>query len=632
MSQIDDKRINDRELLNHFTEGMWLDSLPSLQPKGTYREAWSVTNVTENEANFGISNESSNELCVDLPDGYSVRGLAYAEERNQYVVMLYDGSSSEIGIIEEDTKSYRKVCNTSALGFSGCEWIHMELKIMQPCNMLHVYWSTNDVYKGLNLDDPCCKCEEFELLRCHDVGVIQAECIGGLGNSGGLPNGVYMFAIRLVDEDGNKTNFFRVSKPVDVGQTELGDNLPGGRSGQGINIRVQGLHEDYPLVEIAVISIIDNVTSSRLVDVTGHGNSVFNYTYYGNTGKEFDIPISEILDRKNMYLKGKSLAQHDGHLILYNTISQFDLDYQEMMEEVEWGYTLWEVPETVAHKYKGLRPNEKYLFGLRANYCDGTSSRTFVGYGPEGPEYSCEYPADDSTIEDCDIKMSTGDYKVALIENDSQTDEPDMDLVYNEETGEWVNEDTVYEEVDIVQEAENAQEEAEEIAQSGSNIDTETQCCMCELLKEILLDVIEAGDRVEETQGSFNVEDIEVSITTSTEFDDQGNPTGNFNTNGVIGEGGISGTFQSTNNVKGSTHGERFIGLSNTEMFRLACECAQLEVCQPNPDFDEELYQNDPEYDVPRCIGTFKPFEDMTTIYRNAVLSGLQEFETCPVV
>lgn len=59
--------------INTFDKGLWKDALPSLQPQGTYREAWSVVNKTDKESGFGVANESSNELFVKIPDGFIVR-------------------------------------------------------------------------------------------------------------------------------------------------------------------------------------------------------------------------------------------------------------------------------------------------------------------------------------------------------------------------------------------------------------------------------------------------------------------------------------------------------------------------------------------------------------------------------
>lgn len=123
------KKHNERapsKVINTFHKGMWKDSLPSMQPDGTYKEAWAAVNTTDNESNFGVANELSNELFILLPKNTLVRGLIYAEERDWYVVMLFNGSSglSEIGILDEKLKTYTKIVDDNDLPDGKLIWLY----------------------------------------------------------------------------------------------------------------------------------------------------------------------------------------------------------------------------------------------------------------------------------------------------------------------------------------------------------------------------------------------------------------------------------------------------------------------------------------------------------------------------
>ena len=212
---------SSKKLINQF-DRMWMDSLLSLQPTGTYREAWNAVTTTDAENTYGISNEPSNELFIDLPG--NVRGMVYVEERDQYVVFVSTNAGGEIGIIDEKTRNYRTVTNTSIaseLGISEAEWIDAEVKVMQPCNQLYLYWSSNDVYKRINLDDPCCKFEEIPLIKPICIATITTDL---LEHGGGLANGIYQFAAKAIDVEGNDSNWSRISNPISISD---GDHLAG---------------------------------------------------------------------------------------------------------------------------------------------------------------------------------------------------------------------------------------------------------------------------------------------------------------------------------------------------------------------------------------------------------------------
>jgi len=297
----------EKKIQNAFLNGMHSENLESLQPKGTYREAWSaVQQNLEGEGSIGIPNEPSNELCG------------------------------------QDMLLFESVCPPA----------------------------------------------------------IEATVVGGAGG-GGLPNGVYQFAIQLIDQGGNKTNWFQVSEPVSIGQGRFGDNRPGDRSGKSINIKIDALSKNYGTARIAVISKIGGIENARIVDTVSYGTGLLSFTYRGDTGKDQEIRIDEILTKKNNYIKGDGLLEWQNRLLLFNTVPQHNLDYQLSANEIRAKYVIYGVPYKDAHNHKGLRPNENYWIGIRFNYCDGTKSSTFTVPGRSGAGFpsatiegcqDCEYP------------------------------------------------------------------------------------------------------------------------------------------------------------------------------------------------------------------------------------------------
>lgn len=366
-----------KKLFTTLGKGLWKDSLHSLQPDGTWRDAWSVVVESDEEGNYGVSNEPSNELLTALPG--NVRGLLYVEERDQWVVFI-KGANQEIGIIDEKEKCYRTVVSDTELadiGICDTEWIDVTAKVVYPCNHLHIYWSANDEYRKLNLDDPCCKFEETRLFKCSGVGAIKKKAHE---KGGGIPNGKYGFAVKLRDKDGNDTNWYPIS---DFTSVASGDYKPGERSDYAINISLEGLHKDYSLVDLAVVAIVDNLVTVEHFDTISYGVGGTNYLYRGKTGREVPLTIQDILTRNPRYYYGKNLIQYDGRLLLYNVRPENNLDYQRQANEIQVKYTNNVVPTRYAHLFNGLRPNENYWIAIRWNFCDGTHSTDFLIPGRE---------------------------------------------------------------------------------------------------------------------------------------------------------------------------------------------------------------------------------------------------------
>lgn len=355
--------------VNLFTKGMWRDSLPSLQPDGTYREAWNAVLESDEENSFGISNEGSNELHVKVPG--EVRGLLFAEERDQYIVFTFNEGKGELGIIDNKKKCYIKITDSDKLDLSCEEWVDAEIKYMQPCNQLHLYFSTNDVYKFVNLDDPCCEFEIKELLKVDCIPTFDFQIYK---RGGALPNGTYWFAAKLRDAEGNDTNWFQISKGIHISG---GDHKPGEISKKAINIKLDGLHRDYSLIDIAVISTVRGETAVEHVDTLSYGEGKVDYLYRGRTGRELPLSLQQIRSRNPRYIKGKNLMQYDGRLVLYNIRSEHNLNYQKQANEIVTKYVNYVIPSRYADQFKGLRPNENYWFGIKWNYIDGTSSVAF---------------------------------------------------------------------------------------------------------------------------------------------------------------------------------------------------------------------------------------------------------------
>lgn len=365
-------------VVNKFTGIMNTDVNPSIQTKGEdWRFALNAVRDSDQEMGAGLSSENSNALHILLPDGYKLRGYTTVEEENKFVVFLFNGTNSQIGIVDEDKRTYTEIVNdnnsNNQLNFSYDEWIIATTKYMSfgQCQHLMVYWSNNDQYKYADLDDDCCDYSDILLFSCECPSVVETSINE---NGGRLANGTYMYAIQLEDADGNTTNFGKISAAVHISGN---DNKPGEISDKSVNITVRNLSKKFTKVNLAIISTVMGINSSKVITNLHYGGGVFNYKHSGDTGREVDVPIVAITGRKNRYIRGKRLVQHNNMLILYQTKPPFNLDYQRKANNIDVEFVHYVVPSREAKNYSCLRSNENYLPLIRWNYCDGTSSAAF---------------------------------------------------------------------------------------------------------------------------------------------------------------------------------------------------------------------------------------------------------------
>lgn len=392
---------------NTFSEGMFRDTHPSLQPVNSYYEAWNVIDETDQYGGYGVVNEQSTVLMTKMKDGYVIRGKHFIEERDQFVIFSYnlETKNSEIGILDIRKDEYTAFLNDSDLDCDLCfgdhEWIHIESKVIQPCNELKIYWSNNWHYRHLNLDKSPCDltCEDLELFKCHCIPSLEVDVIdkGGVG----LAAGAYQFVAQLEDEDGNVTNWFNISEPVYLGSA---NNKAGELSEEAIRIAISALSTEYNKVNIAVIKHIGGEITTEIITTQYYNINGIDFYYRGPTGEERDIDIREILIKNDGYIRGKDLIQHDNRLILYNTRGQINVDYQRTANEIDVEYEVYRVPMKYAHLFQGMRANEVYSLAIRWNYCDGTFTNWFhiPGREAEGADLEIVSPGDEDNCKLCE--------------------------------------------------------------------------------------------------------------------------------------------------------------------------------------------------------------------------------------
>lgn len=391
---------------NLFIKGMDQDSLPSMQPEGTYRYMLNGKMDTLDHSSFGVSNEEATELCFNLPDGYELVGGGFIQERDSLILFSTDQNGhSEIGIGNLRTCVYTRLVNDSKfkdkLCFTNNEWIRPEIKRIQPCNEIIAYWSNGGVYRRINIDASNCdykNADEFELFKCSCGPIVETE-VSEYGGQG-LLVGAYQAVAQLEDNDGNTTNWFFIDYPVYLTSEK---NAPGDISDQSVQITIRDIDEEYDYVNIGIVSTINNITTAKFITKQPRKIDGIVYNYVGQTTEEYPIDLEEIFTKNPGYIKGKDLIQKDGRLILYNLLGEFNLDYQEQANEIFSNYKVLRVPAKEAHKYSNLQRDEVYRIGIVFHFCNGSSSPVYHIPGRPANDYDLEElgPGEELNCSDC---------------------------------------------------------------------------------------------------------------------------------------------------------------------------------------------------------------------------------------
>ena len=373
---------------NTFNVGIDTDSLEGSQPPGTYRHARGVVLATADHGqSHYLANEASQRFCASLPEGYTLRGYHGVEEREWFIVASVDASGNgEIGYFDVLNCKYFPIIKDSDIDGCGLslsieEWVmDMESKVLQPCNSLHLYYSSDHTYYRIPVDEILEGRQELPI-KCKDVLLFSCPCVPPVevaaSQTGGtdLLGGAYKAAVQLEDEDGNTTNWFPLSNAVYLGS----ENNTAGEPGTGsISITVDAIDANYEYVNIAIVSQTAGATTAAVVARRAHGNSSIGFVYRSQKQIIRDISIEEMLTKKPGYLRGKGLVQHKGHLFLYALRGERNLNYQRRALQIKTSYEVGLVPAKSADQFSGFRGGEVQAATIKWNYCDSTSTRDFV--------------------------------------------------------------------------------------------------------------------------------------------------------------------------------------------------------------------------------------------------------------
>lgn len=363
----------------HFQNGMWADSLPSMQKEGCYPYMLNGQHEYFGGNSFGVCKEQSLEFVLEVEPGMVLIQEWYQDEKDRFIVFLYHTLElySEIGYLNIQTKSYTKVINDKdwhhKWDFSCNKLINVELKPLKQndgCYHDILYFSSNGWTYKINLDNHCD-------LTYEDTLLFQGGCIDEIktyrienGGEGGHKCGIVQYYAALIDVTDNRSNFFGPSEPLRIYSE---DNIAGQNSNDAVLIKIPGNTSKYSHIQIVVAFTIEGSTKYFELVTLPYPNADFEYLHLGN---ETLIPIDglEVNTLRPGYFRNWGLRSKDNHLILYKMMSDHNPDLYDMVGGAEVYWVLAEIDAKYAKDIPTLPKGELLSLGAVVNYKDGTNS------------------------------------------------------------------------------------------------------------------------------------------------------------------------------------------------------------------------------------------------------------------
>ena len=397
--------------------GLNLDASRLDTPEGTYTFALNAVNETETGDTFNLSNEESNELCGQLPNGYTPIGKVYIGDGNTAIFSVSDdGTQSQIGIRNQEC--FYKAHVTAGLGFKVDHQIDATYRKRRGCETT-VYWVDGKNNKPMFYvfesperfqdDNGDWVQAKFELQRSYEK-IPKFSDIKVLQSGGALVPGSYNVAIQYQDANFNPTEWISTSQVIVIYNDD--ETLPFPEIAGSIKKGSGEDYEDYRVysdtdkaISVTTTNFDDNFPFYRLAFLEANSGSglVNNVRYtaviptknptFVYTGDNFETEgtLEEVKAVTSIIETAGSILQADNMLMLGNTQGK-QIDYcklQKYASKIVSDMQIKEVlstdsrdpnnPKSSIARFEGVgyMPGEIYSFGIVYIFSDGTQSPVY---------------------------------------------------------------------------------------------------------------------------------------------------------------------------------------------------------------------------------------------------------------
>lgn len=381
---------NIRQEYNNATVGLNMDQSVNQIKPGTLTYALNATleNFDANSVNY--QNEPGNELCISFPNGYSLIGNYFIQEKNKQIFFLVNSSTgqSEIGQMINNDCVYRTLVNADCLNFNINYPIQKVVHRITNCTT-EIYWTDGfNARRYMDIDaipyiteivPNTCDVIITNELDCNklkiqpDFSIPQLEIVDVV-SGGELLAGTYQFAVQYSDISGNPyTSYYSVTNPCPIADPNITTVNFNYNVGKSIVINVSNLETSgqFQYFNLAVIKTINNVSSVELLGTYYIDNFFKKITYTGQNVTNIRLSIDDIFEKFPYYDIAQDITVAQDVLI-WDQLSAIDrINYQEIANQITLLWETWRIPATEdysdefnATNLRGYLRDEVYAFEI----------------------------------------------------------------------------------------------------------------------------------------------------------------------------------------------------------------------------------------------------------------------------
>lgn len=418
---------------NIAVKGMNTDVLEKFQEEGTYRFALNAVLETSDGDIRGISNETGNTYCaINFPTTKKIIGHALTDT-DDIILFLFDPltlrPAHEIGSYNPNSCLYTSIAKGECLNFKLENQINAIFRVKDGCTK-YLYFTDNlNPYRVVNLSDTkdwvsngnIISCSKIKYSRDFKVPKVSGTNAGiyktGVSDTGGsLPYGTYSFAVRLIDYDGNPTDWLNFTRyfPIGYGSQEnlldhktyhaytAGANVKeeiGYKpiSNKSISLDVSNLDTEFKQYQVAVIkrtsisgaiSGVDILEPKYILNPSNLPTITDSFVYTGNDSEINTQSSIEALFAETVKLdRVASHTQADNRLFV-GGVKQTPKDYKGFQRHASSIKTQYATDPTGFpneesknasgyQEFSGFMHDEVYSFGIVYIFKDGEHSPVF---------------------------------------------------------------------------------------------------------------------------------------------------------------------------------------------------------------------------------------------------------------
>ncbi len=336
-----------------------------------------------------LSNESSNKLCITLPEpieDYTIIGAIHLG-KDEWVIYSTDDTDSEIGLFKEDSCSYETIVNDQCLAFNKDNLIIGVGRTAFDCGR-RVYWDDGvNPSRVLDIDNVpyiknsttdssgCITYTDTSDLDCEKIRL--APIIEDLAfsveqgtSSGQLLNGSYYVVGAYLVEGVRVTDY---SLPSNVQGLFNHSNIAG-----SLDIFVDEADPDFDEFELILVRFVNfNVVAAKL-GVYSTRQTKITIDALDETLPKIDPALIYI--RNNVPDKSDGIYRNGKYLLRVGPTDKFDFNYQPLANQIT---AKWVSIEYDAKYYRnggnktGYMRDEVYAFFIRWVFNTGDKSASY---------------------------------------------------------------------------------------------------------------------------------------------------------------------------------------------------------------------------------------------------------------